>query len=162
MNRPRPPPPELAPLPAGNCAAGRAVEHGRGEEAEWRHAARTQYCQSRPIPRLVTAGHVGRSDTPAEPSPWLAVTAPCPGRKHREPPLPRAAGTGATVARELQRRTCGGTWPWRGGRAVAFRELNSKSGARRQLPVGPATAHNRDRNPLLRVGDFTDKWIGGR
>lgn len=67
---PRAAPPDLAPRPAGCCAERPAVEHGRGEEGGRRHVAQTQLRQLRPIPTSVTAEHVGRSDTPAEPSHW--------------------------------------------------------------------------------------------
>jgi hypothetical protein len=91
--RPCPPPPELAPLSAGCCTAGRAVERGHGGEAERGHVAQTQRREIRPIPRLMTAEYIARSATPAEPAPWLTVTASC----RSSPPPPRAAGTRATA-----------------------------------------------------------------
>ena len=56
--RPHSAPPELAPRPRGNRSTGRAVEHGRGEEAGRRIVAQAQVRNIRPTATLVTAEHV--------------------------------------------------------------------------------------------------------
>jgi hypothetical protein len=64
------------------------------------HVAQMQLREIRPVLALVTAEHVGHSQTTPEPSPWLTVTAACVSTPNpAAPPPPSAAGTGATELR---------------------------------------------------------------
>ena len=64
-------------------------------------------------------------------APPAAVSVPPP-----TPPPPRAAGIGATAAREPFHQAGRRAWPRGGGRAAARRDFNSNSEAGWQLPGG--------------------------